>query len=135
MFYSCNYCNNIFSKLLFPECNLFAFLKINISSIWGVVGGSCEVHYSTAKAGMIGMTKALSKELGLSNIRVNAIAPGMINTQMNKEIDNEDVENIKKEIALGRIGDPIDIFRCVEWLIEDKYVTGQVISIDGGWYI
>jgi len=108
---------------------------INISSIWGVVGGSCEVHYSTAKAGMIGMTKALSKELGLSNIRVNAIAPGMINTQMNKEIDNEDVENIKKEIALGRIGDPIDIFRCVEWLIEDKYVTGQVISIDGGWYI
>ena len=108
---------------------------INISSIWGEIGGSCEVHYSTAKAGVIGMTRALAKELGLSNVRVNAISPGIINTQMNEQIGNNDIENIKNEIPLARIGEPIDIARCVCWLIEDEYTTGQVIRIDGGWNI
>ena len=108
---------------------------INISSIWGISGGSCEVHYSTAKAGLIGMTKALAKELGLSNIRVNAIAPGMIDTGMNKQLNEEDIESIKKETPLGKIGSSIDIFRCVEWLIDDEYTTGQVISVNGGWNI
>lgn len=108
---------------------------INISSIWGEIGGSCEVHYSAAKAGLIGMTKALAKELGLSNIRVNAIAPGIINTKMNKELNEEDIENIKNEISLGKIGEAIDIARCVKWLIEDEYTTGQIIRIDGGWNI
>ena len=79
-------------------------LIINISSIWGITGGSMEVHYSTAKAGLIGFTKALAKELGPSNIRVNAIAPGIIDTDMNKGYSEEDLESIKNEIPLGKIG-------------------------------
>ena len=108
---------------------------INISSIWGMVGGSCEVHYSTAKAGVIGMTKALAKEMGPSNIRVNSIAPGMIETDMNKEYSEEDKEQIKEETPLQKIGQPIDIAKCVKWLIEDEFTTGQVISPNGGWII
>lgn len=108
---------------------------INISSIWGLVGASCEVHYSVSKAGIDAMTKSLSKELGPSNIRVNSIAPGIINTDMNKNLTREDIENIKQEIPLERIGEAIDIEKCIEWLIEDKYTTGQVISINGGWII
>ena len=110
-------------------------LIINISSIWGITGGSLEVHYSTAKAGLIGFTKALAKELGLSNIRVNAIAPGIIDTDMNKEYSEEEKENIKGEIPLGRIGKSEDIAKCVSWLIEDDYTTGEIISINGGWYM
>ena len=108
---------------------------INISSIWGIVGGSCEVHYSATKAGMIGMTKALAKELGPSNIRVNSIAPGAIDTDMNQEITEEEWNQIKEETPLQKIGQPIDIARCVKWLIEDVFTTGQVISLNGGWVI
>ncbi len=108
---------------------------INISSIWGLVGSSCEVHYSTAKAGINGMTKALAKELGPSNIRVNAIAPGIINTEMNNDIEKEDIEMIEKNTPLGRIGKPEDIAKCVKWLVEDTFTTGQIISINGGWVI
>ena len=108
-------------------------LIVNISSIWGVTGASMEVHYSTAKAGLIGFTKALAKELGPSNIRVNAIAPGIINTDMNKEYSEQDLEEIKKEIPLGKIGSTASIAKCVKWLIEDDYTTGEVISINGGW--
>lgn len=108
---------------------------INISSIWGVTGGSCEVHYSVAKAGMDGMTKALAKELGPSHIRVNSIAPGAIDTDMNKDVTEEEWEELKQEIPLERIGRTIDIAKCAKWLIEDEYTTGQVISINGGWYI
>ena len=105
---------------------------INISSIWGITGGSCEVHYSAAKAGIDGMTKALAKELGPSHIRVNSIAPGVIDTDMNKDIMQEE---LKSEIPLESIGKAEDIAKCVKWLIEDEYTTGQVISINGGWYI
>lgn len=105
---------------------------INISSIWGITGGACEVHYSAAKAGLIGMSKALAKELGPSNIRVNVIAPGDIDTDMNKELSKEDIEMIKEETPLARIGKPLDIARCVKWLIEDEFTTGQVISPNGG---
>ncbi|MCI9039657.1 MAG: 3-oxoacyl-ACP reductase FabG [Clostridia bacterium] len=105
---------------------------INISSIWGITGGSCEVHYSAAKAGIDGMTKALAKELGPSRIRVNSIAPGVIDTDMNKDIMQEE---LKSEIPLESIGKAEDIAKCVKWLIEDEYTTGQVISINGGWYI
>lgn len=108
---------------------------INISSIWGITGGACEVHYSAAKAGLIGMSKALAKELGPSNIRVNVIAPGDIDTDMNKELSKEDIEMIKEETPLARIGKPLDIARCVKWLIEDEFTTGQVISPNGGWVI
>ena len=108
---------------------------INISSIWGITGSSCEVAYSTTKAAINGMTKALAKELGPSNIQVNSIAPGIINTEMNENLTNEDLEEIRQEIPLEKIGKPSDISKCVKWLIEDEYTTGQIISINGGWYI
>ena len=88
---------------------------INISSIWGITGASCEVHYSAAKAGIIGMTKALAKEMALSNITVNAIAPGMIETDMNSDLT------------------PEEIAKTVKFLIETPYITGQTIRVDGGW--
>ena len=108
---------------------------INISSIWGIVGGSLEVLYSISKAGLDGMTKALAKELGPSNIRVNSIAPGMINTKMNSKFTEKEIEEIKEKIPLERLGDPQDIAKCIKWLIDDNYTTGQVISINGGWVI
>lgn len=108
---------------------------INISSMWGEVGASCETHYSAAKAGVNGLTKAMAKELGLSNIRVNAIAPGVIDTDMNKELSDETINDLKKEIPLNKIGKPEDIYKCVKWLIEDNFTTGQIISINGGMVI
>ena len=108
---------------------------INISSIWGIVGSSCESIYSVAKAGVDGMTKSLAKELGPSNIRVNSIAPGIIDTEMNNCYSAEEIEAIKEEIPLERIGKKGDISKCIEWLIEDEYTTGQIISINGGWVI
>lgn len=108
---------------------------INISSMWGEVGASCEVHYSTSKSAINGFTKSLAKEVGLSNIRVNCIAPGVINTTMNQNFKNEDLKMIKEEIPLGRIGQSIDIAKTVKWLIEDDYTTGQVISVNGGMVI
>ena len=108
---------------------------INISSIWGQIGASCEVHYSVSKAGIDAMTKSLAKELGPSNIRVNSIAPGIINTEMNNHLSEEELNNLKDEIPLEKIGRTKDIERCVEWLIDDEYTTGQIISINGGWGI
>ncbi len=107
---------------------------INISSIWGIVGASYEVLYSISKAGMDGMTKALAKEVGPSNIRINSIAPGIIETEMNEEYKNE-IEEIKKDIPLRKTATPVEIVKCINWLIEDEYTTGQVISINGGWVI
>lgn len=108
---------------------------INISSIWGIVGASCESIYSITKAGIDAMTKSLAKELGPSNIRVNSIAPGFINTDMNKQYSNEEMESIREEIPIEKIGKTTDISKCVNWLIEDEYTTGQIISINGGWVI
>lgn len=108
---------------------------INISSIWGIVGASCEVAYSVSKAGINGLTKALAKELGPSNIRVNSIAPGIINTQMNSNIDKNIIEQLKEETPLGKIGEPNDIYKCAKWLIEDEFTTGQIISPNGGYII
>lgn len=108
---------------------------INISSVWGMVGAAQEVLYSITKAGMDGLTKALAKEVGPSNIRVNSIAPGIINTDMNKNLSIEEIEKLKEETPLERIGKPEDIAKCVKWLINDNYTTGQIISINGGWVI
>lgn len=106
---------------------------INISSIWGIVGASCESIYAVSKAGIDSMTRSLAKELSLSNIRVNSIAPGCIDTDMiRNHLKSEDIEALENEIPLGKIGKPEDIAKCVEWLIEDNYTTGQVISINGG---
>lgn len=106
---------------------------INISSIWGQIGASCESHYSATKAAIDAITKSLAKELGNSNIRVNSIAPGIIETEMNNNLSKEEKEDIIKEIPLKKIGKKEDIARCVKWLLEDEYVTGQVININGGW--
>lgn len=108
---------------------------INISSIWGIVGASTEVVYSISKAGIDGLTKALAKEVGPSNIRVNSIAPGYIETDINKDVTKEEKEEILKEIPLERTGEPKEIAKCVNWLVEDDYTTGQIISINGGWVI
>lgn len=110
---------------------------INISSIWGITGASMEVHYSASKAGLIGASKALAKELGLSNITVNVITPGVINTDMIKSLTDEDIEDLEKSIPLNKIGKPEDVSGLVVFLASDKarYITGQVISVDGGFAI
>lgn len=108
---------------------------INISSIYALTGGSCEVHYSMTKAGIDGMTKSLARELGPSNIRVNSIAPGAIDTDMNSYLTDEDWKQVIEETPLKKVGYPIDITRCVKWLIEDEFTTGQVISPNGGMVI
>ena len=126
------YCSQeVLENMIHNKCGCI----INISSIWGQVGASCEVHYSASKAAVDGFTKALAKELGPSNIRVNSISPGFIDTDMNKELKEEDLIEIKKEIPLGRIAKPEEVAKSVKWLIEDDYVTGQIISIHGGWNI
>lgn len=110
---------------------------INISSIWGMIGASCEVHYSTAKAGIIGMTKALAKEVGPSNIQVNCIAPGVIQTEMLDEYSEDDLNALKYETPLMRLGTPEDIANCALFLASDSsnFLTGQVISPNGGFVI
>lgn len=108
---------------------------INMSSIWGMVGASCEVAYSVTKAGMDGLTKALAKELGPSNIRVNSIAPGAIETEMNSRLTKEEKVVLEMETPLGKLGKTIDIAKTINWLIEDEFTTGQIISPNGGWVI
>lgn len=108
---------------------------INISSIWGITGASCEVAYSVSKAGMDGLTKALAKELAPSGIRVNSIAPGAIMTDMNKNLTKEEIEEVNTQIPLGRFGTPQEVAKCAKWLVEDSYTTGQIISPNGGWVI
>lgn len=110
---------------------------INISSMWGQTGASCEVHYSAVKAGIIGMTKALAKEVGLSGIRVNCIAPGVIMTDMMKAFSEDELLSIKEEIPLNRFGSPSDIADLALFLASDnaKNITGQVIASNGGMVI
>lgn len=105
---------------------------INISSIFGVVGGSCEVAYSTAKAGMIGFTKALAKEVGPSGVQVNCIAPGVIATEMNSRLSTEDLAALADETPLGRIGTPKEVARLALYLAKDTFITGETINIGGG---
>lgn len=110
---------------------------INISSMWGLTGSSCEVHYSTAKAGLIGMTKALAKELGPSGITVNAIAPGLIETDMNKCLLEDDIKAIADETPLMRIGNPVEVAKAALFLAGDgaSFITGEVMNVSGGYLI
>lgn len=124
-------CQEVVPNMIHNKCGCI----INISSIWGIVGASCETVYSISKAGIDALTKSLAKELGPSNIRVNSIAPGVINTDMNSKLDEHIIKQIKSETPLEKIGKPIDIFRCVKWLIDDEFTTGQVISVNGGYII
>lgn len=107
---------------------------VNISSMWGNVGASCEVIYSASKGGVNSFTKALAKELGPSNIRVNAISPGIINTSMNKWLSDEEKQELVDEIPLCEFGESEDIGKAVVFLCSNhsKYITGQVLTIDGG---
>ena len=99
--------------------------------MWGQVGASCESLYSITKAGIDAMTKSLAKELGPSGIRINSIAPGFINTDMNKCYSQEDIQCIINETPLEKVGQPSDIANCVKWLIEDNFTTGQIIPKNG----
>ena len=106
---------------------------INISSVWGNIGASMEVAYSASKGGLNSFTKALAKELAPSNILVNAISPGFINTEMNKCFDNDELNAIFDEIPLGRGGEVDEVAEFVYKIARSKYLTGQIITIDGGW--
>ena len=105
---------------------------VNLSSIWGITGASCEAGYSAVKAAVIGLTKALAKEVCPSGIRVNCVAPGAIDTEMNSHMTQEDWVLLKEETPLGRIGRPEDIAEAVWFLATNGFVTGQVLSPNGG---
>ena len=110
---------------------------LNISSMWGQAGASCEVHYSAAKAGVIGLTKALAKEVGLSGIRVNCIAPGVIMTDMMKGFDKDTLDALKEETPLNTLGAPKDIADAAVFLCSEEagFITGQTLGVNGGFII
>ncbi len=107
---------------------------VTVSSMWGVTGGSCEAAYSAAKAGVIGLTRALAKELGPSHIRVNCVAPGVIDTRMNGSLDQTSLDALAEETPLGRIGTPEEVARSIFFLAgeESEFITGQVLQPNGG---
>ena len=105
---------------------------INVSSIWGEVGASCEVAYSASKGAVISFTKALAKELAPSKIRVNCVSPGVIDTQMNSHLTDDEMEDLIEQIPAGRIGNPEDVAKACLYLAEADYVTGEVLSVGGG---
>jgi 3-oxoacyl-[acyl-carrier protein] reductase len=110
---------------------------ITVSSIWGMVGASCEVAYSASKAAVIGLTKALAKELGPSNITVNCVAPGVIDTEMNGNLSKQELEALQEEVPIGRLGTPRDVAETILFLASEKgrYFTGQILSPNGGFVI
>lgn len=124
----------LMSKYVIPE-----LLKkqsghiINISSVWGNIGASMEVAYSASKGGINSFTKALAKELAPSNISVNAISPGFIDTDMNKVFEKDELYAIFEEIPMGRAGKPSEVAKLIYKIAMSDYITGQIITIDGGW--
>lgn len=133
---------NVTSALSLSRSTIPLFLKqgggkiINISSVWGEHGASCEVGYSATKGAINALTKALAKELAPSNIQVNAISCGIIETKMNAHLTDEDLNDITAEIPLCRLGTPYDIAKAAYFLADDAtYITGQILTVDGGWQI
>lgn len=126
-----NCCHNIIPHMVSNKSGSI----INISSVWGNVGASCEVAYSASKGGVNSFTKALAKELALSNIRVNAISCGLIDTDMNISLSSDDISDLVGEIPLGHIGKPSDVANLCYFLSQptSSYITGQIMNIDGGW--
>ena len=111
---------------------------VNVSSMWGVTGASCEAHYSAAKSAVIGLTKALAQELAPSNIRVNCVAPGLIDTDMNKNLTQDEINAVIEEIPLGKIGKAEDIAKAIFFLADDEFspfTTGAVLNVNGGMVI
>ncbi|MBQ8171441.1 MAG: 3-oxoacyl-ACP reductase FabG [Oscillospiraceae bacterium] len=108
---------------------------VNISSVWGVHGASCEVAYSASKAGMIGLTKALAKELGASGITVNCIAPGVIDSPMNSaHLSEDELNELCEATPLMRLGRADEVAKAVRCLAENRFITGQILGVDGGFY-
>ncbi|PWW27300.1 3-oxoacyl-[acyl-carrier protein] reductase [Cytobacillus oceanisediminis] len=107
-----------------------------VSSIWGQTGAACEVAYSTAKGAQIAFVKALSKEVALNGVRVNAVAPGAVQTAMLNDFNEEELEAVKSEIPMGRLALPEDVANSISFLLTEKasYITGQVLAVNGGWY-
>jgi 3-oxoacyl-[acyl-carrier protein] reductase len=107
-----------------------------MTSIWGQTGAACEVIYSTVKGAQISFVKSLSKELALNGIRVNGIAPGAVNTSMLANFTEDEMEDIKGDIPMGRLAEPSDIAESVSFIISQRasYITGQILSVNGGWY-
>lgn len=110
---------------------------INIGSMWGSVGASCEVHYSAAKAALVGFTKALAKELGPSGITVNAVAPGLIRTDMNAHLGDDVIKEIGEETPLSRIGEPSEVAEAVFFLAGEgaSFITGEIMNVSGGFVV
>lgn len=125
-----NCCNCVLPKMI----NQHNGCIINIASMWGETGGSCEVHYSAAKAGVIGLTKALAKEVGPSNIRVNCVSPGVVMTDMMSSFTEDTLNELTEETPLCKLGKSTDIANTVLFLADDKssFITGQVIGVNGG---
>ena len=123
------------TKLAIPHMLGKGGAVLNISSMWGEVGASCEVLYSTSKGGLNLFTKALAKEMAPSNVRVNAIAPGVIDTKMNSFLSQEEREELENEIPVGRFGLPEEIGKTAVFLCSDdsSYITGQILRVDGGY--
>lgn len=126
-------CQMALPHMIYQKCGSI----VNISSMWGQVGASCEVHYSAAKAAVIGLTKALAKELGPSQIRVNCVAPGVIDTEMNALLGRETLDALREETPLEMLGTPAHIADAVRFLVSDHaaFITGQVLGVNGGMII
>ncbi len=127
-------CREALRRYMLPE---HSGAILNISSMWGQVGASCEVHYSAAKAGVIGLTRALAKEVGLSGVRVNCIAPGVVMTEMMSGFDERTVAALREDTPLDSLGTPKDIADAALFLCSDsaRFITGQVLGVNGGFVI
>ena len=126
-------CFNVTQAVLKSMISRKSGAVVNISSVWGVYGASCEVHYSAAKAGIIGMTRALAKEVGASGITVNCIAPGVIDSPMNNaHLSEGELSELAEQTPLGRLGRADEVAAAVRALAENRFITGQVLGVDGG---